>query len=225
MHADGSLDLDGAQRLVAHLLDTGHDGVVVNGTTGESATTTRRREDQLVRAVWRRSATAAAVVAGVGHQRHGAHRRARAQRAEQAGAHGLLLVTPVLQQADRRPASLAHFRAVADATDLPVMLYDIPEPHRRPDRHRDAAAARRAPADRRRQGRQGRPVVGRARSWPRPTCCASPATTWPTCRSSRIGATGCVSVVGARRRPEYARDDRRRRRRRPRRGAVRPTAG
>src|SRR5690349_23741906 len=66
MQADGTLDLEGARRLVAHLLDTGHDGIVVNGTTGESATLSDDESIELVQVVVEAVAGRAAVVAGVG---------------------------------------------------------------------------------------------------------------------------------------------------------------
>jgi 4-hydroxy-tetrahydrodipicolinate synthase len=122
--ADGALDLDAAQRLAVHLVDSGHDGLVVSGTTGESPTTTDAEKEALVRAVSEAVGDRAHVVAGVGTNdtRHSVE---LAQHAAKAGAGGLLVVTPYYS---RPPAEglVAHFTAVADATDLPVMLYDIP---------------------------------------------------------------------------------------------------
>jgi 4-hydroxy-tetrahydrodipicolinate synthase len=122
--ADGALDLDGAQRLAAYLVDAGNDGIVVNGTTGESPTTSDAEKAQLVRAVVEAVGDRAHVIAGAGTNdtRHSVE-LARASAA--AGAHGLLAVTPYYskppQEGIRR-----HFTAIADATELPVMLYDIP---------------------------------------------------------------------------------------------------
>ncbi|QGN56926.1 4-hydroxy-tetrahydrodipicolinate synthase [Nostocoides sp. HKS02] len=124
MRPDGSLDLEGARRLVAHLLDTGHDGIVVNGTTGESATLSDDESIQLVELVAEEAGGRAAVVAGVGSNAT-AHSVEMAHRALGAGATGLLLVSPYYTK-PTQPGLVAHCRAVADATDLPVMLYDIP---------------------------------------------------------------------------------------------------
>ncbi|MEU1680189.1 4-hydroxy-tetrahydrodipicolinate synthase [Micromonospora zamorensis] len=122
---DGSLDLDGAARLASHLVDEqGNDALVVNGTTGESPTTTEAEKDHLIRAVVEAVGDRAKVVAGVGTN-DTRHTIELAAAAEKAGAHGLLVVTPYY---NKPPQSglLRHFTAVADATGLPVMLYDIP---------------------------------------------------------------------------------------------------
>jgi 4-hydroxy-tetrahydrodipicolinate synthase len=122
--ADGALDPDGAQRLAAHLVDAGNDGLVVNGTTGESPTTSDAEKDQLVRAVVEAVGDRAFVIAGVGTNdtRHSAE---LARQAERAGAHGLLTVTPYYSKPPQE-GLYRHFTAIADATGLPVMLYDIP---------------------------------------------------------------------------------------------------
>jgi 4-hydroxy-tetrahydrodipicolinate synthase len=122
--ADGELDLDAAQRLTAHLLATGHDGIVVSGTTGESPTTTDVEKERLLRAVLEVAGERATILAGVGTN-DTRHTIELAEEAAKAGAHGLLVVTPYY---NKPPASslLAHFTTVADATDLPCMLYDIP---------------------------------------------------------------------------------------------------
>lgn len=124
MEVDGSLDLDGARRLVAHLLDHGHDGIVVNGTTGESATLSDDESIEMVRLVVEAVDGRAAVVAGVGSNAT-AHSVEMAGRAAGAGATGLLLVSPYYNK-PTQAGLVAHCHAVADATDLPVMLYDIP---------------------------------------------------------------------------------------------------
>ncbi|MGW1028614.1 4-hydroxy-tetrahydrodipicolinate synthase [Streptomyces sp. NPDC002577] len=122
--ADGALDLDGAQRLAAHLVDAGNDGLVVNGTTGESPTTSDAEKTELVRAVLEAVGDRAHVVAGVGtNDTHHSIELARA--AEKAGAHGLLTVTPYYNKPPQE-GLYRHFTAIADATELPVMLYDIP---------------------------------------------------------------------------------------------------
>ncbi|MCK7625649.1 4-hydroxy-tetrahydrodipicolinate synthase [Streptomyces sp. RS10V-4] len=122
--ADGALDLDGAQRLAAHLVDAGNDGIVVNGTTGESPTTSDAEKAQLVRAVVEAVGDRAFVVAGAGTNdtRHSVE---LSRAAQDAGAHGLLAVTPYYSKPPQE-GLLRHFTAIADATDLPVMLYDIP---------------------------------------------------------------------------------------------------
>ncbi|MFJ4192257.1 4-hydroxy-tetrahydrodipicolinate synthase [Kitasatospora sp. NPDC089509] len=122
--ADGALDIDGAQRLATHLVDSGNDGLVVNGTTGESPTTNDAEKAQLVRAVVEAVGDRAHVVAGVGtNDTH--HSVELARQAEAAGAHGLLVVTPYYNKPPQE-GLYRHFTQVADATGLPVMAYDIP---------------------------------------------------------------------------------------------------
>jgi 4-hydroxy-tetrahydrodipicolinate synthase len=121
---DGGLDLDKAQELANHLVELGHDGLVVNGTTGESPTTTDAEKADLIRAVVDAVGEHATVVSGAGSY-DTAHSVRQVRLVEKAGAHGVLTVTPYYS---RPPQSgvYAHFMAVADATGLPVMLYDIP---------------------------------------------------------------------------------------------------
>ncbi|MFC5907444.1 4-hydroxy-tetrahydrodipicolinate synthase [Streptacidiphilus monticola] len=122
--ADGALDLDGAQRLASHLVDAGNDGLVVNGTTGESPTTSDAEKSELIRAVLEAVGDRAHVVAGVGsNDTH--HTVELARQAEAAGAHGLLVVTPYYNKPPQE-GLYRHFTTVADATGLLVMLYDIP---------------------------------------------------------------------------------------------------
>jgi 4-hydroxy-tetrahydrodipicolinate synthase len=124
MRADGSLDLDGAQKVAQHLVDHGHDGIVVNGTTGESPTTTDAEKSDLVRAVVEAVGDRARVTAGAGTN-DTAHSVELARAAEKAGAHALLVVAPYYNKPPQEGLR-AHCTAIADATDLPVMLYDIP---------------------------------------------------------------------------------------------------
>jgi len=124
MNPDGSLDLAGAQELAVHLMDHGHDGLVVNGTTGESPTTTDAEKVDLVRAVVEAVGHRAHIIAGAGSN-NTAHSIESARAAAKAGANGLLVVTPYYNKPPQEGV-LAHFTAVADATDLPVMVYDIP---------------------------------------------------------------------------------------------------
>jgi 4-hydroxy-tetrahydrodipicolinate synthase len=121
---DGALDVPGAQRLASHLVDSGCDGLVVNGTTGESPTTDEHEKQQLVRAVVDAVGDRAQVIAGAGSN-DTAHSVLLAREAEKAGASGLLVVTPYYNKPPQA-GLIRHFTAVADATELPVMLYDIP---------------------------------------------------------------------------------------------------
>ncbi|KND39329.1 4-hydroxy-tetrahydrodipicolinate synthase [Streptomyces acidiscabies] len=122
--ADGAIDLDGAQRLAAHLVDAGNDGLVVNGTTGESPTTSDAEKADLVRVVLEAVGDRAHVIAGVGTN-DTRHSTELAQTAEKTGAHALLVVTPYYNKPPQE-GLYRHFTTVADATGLPVMLYDIP---------------------------------------------------------------------------------------------------
>ena len=122
--SDGELDLASAQRLATHLVDRGVDGLVVSGTTGESPTTSDSEKERLVRAVVEAVGDRARVVAGAGsNDTH--HTIELCRTAEKAGAHALLLVTPYYNKPPQ-PALVRHFQMAADATELPVMLYDIP---------------------------------------------------------------------------------------------------
>ncbi|HYH74101.1 MAG TPA: 4-hydroxy-tetrahydrodipicolinate synthase [Nocardioides sp.] len=124
MSRGGEIDEKGTDSLVDHLLATGHDGLVVNGTTGESSTLSSDESIEMVRRVKQRAGDRAKVVAGVGSNdtRHSVE---MAGLAAAAGADALLLVSPYYNK-PTQAGLVAHCRAVADATDLPVMLYDIP---------------------------------------------------------------------------------------------------
>lgn len=123
--ADGhAVDLDGVQRVAVHLADHGHDGIVVGGTTGESATTTDAEKDAVLRAVLDAVGHRVTVVAGAGTN-DTAHSVELARQAEKAGAHGLLVVAPYYNKPPQE-GIYRHVTAVADATGLPVMIYDIP---------------------------------------------------------------------------------------------------
>jgi len=125
MTSDGAVDYDGAARLADYLVtDMRNDGLVINGTTGEAPTTTDAEQKQLLRVVLDAVGDRAKVVAGVGTNVT-AHTIELARQAEQAGVHGLLVVAPYYNKPPQ-PALKAHFTAVADATDLPVLIYDIP---------------------------------------------------------------------------------------------------
>ncbi|MDH6491232.1 4-hydroxy-tetrahydrodipicolinate synthase [Streptomyces sp. SAI-127] len=120
----GALDLDGAQALADHLVREGCDGLVLSGTTGESPTTTDAEKAALVTAVREAVGERASVVAGVGtfDTRHTVELTLAA---EKAGAEGVLVVSPYYSRPPQ-DALEAHFREIADASGLPVMLYDIP---------------------------------------------------------------------------------------------------
>ena len=123
--ASGEVDLDKAAELATYLVDEQrNDALVVNGTGGEAPTTTDAEKGELVRAVADAVGDRAHVVAGVGTFAT-AHTIHLAEQAAKSGAHGLLVVTPYYSKPPQA-GLLAHFRAVADATELPVLVYDIP---------------------------------------------------------------------------------------------------
>jgi 4-hydroxy-tetrahydrodipicolinate synthase len=121
---DGSLDAEAAQRLATHLVDHGHDGLVVSGTTGESPTTSDTEKELLLRAVVEAVGDRAKVVAGTGTN-DTQHTVELSRSAEKAGAHGLLIVTPYYNKPPQE-SLVRHFETAVDAVDLPVILYDIP---------------------------------------------------------------------------------------------------
>lgn len=120
----GALDLDGARELADRLVSAGCDGLVLSGTTGESPTTSDAEKAELVSAVREAVGDRASIVAGVGTF-DTRHTVALALAAEKAGADGVLVVSPYYSKPPQ-DALEAHFREVADASGLPVMLYDIP---------------------------------------------------------------------------------------------------
>jgi 4-hydroxy-tetrahydrodipicolinate synthase len=125
MTSDGSVDFEGAAKLASYLVDEmRNDGLVVSGTTGEAPTTTDEEKERLIRVVVEAVGDRAKVVAGVGTNVT-AHTIQLAQQAARAGAHGLLVVTPYYNKPAQN-ALAAHFSAAADATSLPMLIYDIP---------------------------------------------------------------------------------------------------
>jgi 4-hydroxy-tetrahydrodipicolinate synthase len=122
--ANGNVDLEGAKRLANYLIDLGNDGLIINGTTGESATTTEVEKEALLRAVVEAVGDRATIVAGAGSN-DTAHSVELAETAARVGADALLVVTPYYNK-PTQAGIYAHMTAVADATDLPVMTYDIP---------------------------------------------------------------------------------------------------
>jgi len=121
---DGAVDLDGTAAIALHLVDHGHDGVVVSGTTGESPTCSVAETGDILRVVKDAVGDRATVVAGVGSN-DTAHSIELAQQAEKLGADALLLVTPYYNKPGQAGV-LHHFRQVIAATGTPVVLYDVP---------------------------------------------------------------------------------------------------
>ena len=121
---DGSVDLEQTQKVAKHLVDHGHDGIVVSGTTGESPTTTPAEDGEILAAVKDAVGDRAKIVAGIGTN----DTRTTVELAKQAasiGADGLLLVTPYYNKPGERGIR-EHFRTAVSATDTPVILYDVP---------------------------------------------------------------------------------------------------
>ena len=121
---DLSIDWAGVEQLAEHLIQSGHDGIVLNGTTGEAPTTNDEEKIEIIKVVRKVVAGRAKVIAGAGNNET-SHSVEQAKMAADAGADGLLVVTPYYNKPPQAGIA-AHFNAMADATDVPVMLYDIP---------------------------------------------------------------------------------------------------
>jgi len=121
---DGSIDWDGVAKLAQHLVDHGHDGIAVNGTTGEAPTTKSSEKLEIIRVVKSVVGSKIQVLSGAGDNET-AYTVEQAKRSQEAGADGLLVVVPYYNKPPQAGVE-AHFRAVAAATDLPIMMYDIP---------------------------------------------------------------------------------------------------
>lgn len=121
---DLSIDWQGVEKLAAHLESAGHDGIVVNGTTGEAPTTSDEEKIEIIKVVKRATGGRLTIVAGAGNNET-SHSIEQARMAASAGADGLLVVTPYYNKPPQA-GIFAHFTAMASATELPVMLYDIP---------------------------------------------------------------------------------------------------
>ena len=121
---DGAVDFDAFQTLARHLVDNGSDGLVVAGTTGESPTLTDEERIDLFRAALEAVGDRATVIGGTGtySTAHSVHLTERAQR---VGVHGALVVTPYYSKPPQR-GIVAHFAAIAHASDLPIVVYNIP---------------------------------------------------------------------------------------------------
>ena len=123
-HQDGKVDLDTAASLATHLVELGCDALVINGTTGESPTTHQPEKDALVRVVLEAVGDRAMII-GAASSNDTAHAVRMAKGQQAAGAHGLLIVTPYYNRPSQQ-GLIAHVEAIAEATDVPLMLYDIP---------------------------------------------------------------------------------------------------
>ncbi|MDQ3163820.1 MAG: 4-hydroxy-tetrahydrodipicolinate synthase [Gaiellaceae bacterium] len=122
--ADGSVDIDSFRALARHLVENGSDGLVVTGTTGESPTLADEERFELYAAAVDEVGERATVVAGTGtyDTRHSVH---LTERTHELGVDGFLVVTPYYSKPPPRGV-VAHFRAVAAATDKPLVVYNIP---------------------------------------------------------------------------------------------------
>lgn len=121
---DLTIDWAGVENLASHLQSTGHDGIVVNGTTGEAPTTSDDEKVEIIKVVKKATGGKLKIVAGAGNNET-SHSVEQAEMAEKAGADGLLVVTPYYNKPPQAGIE-AHFRAIANSTELPVMMYDIP---------------------------------------------------------------------------------------------------
>jgi 4-hydroxy-tetrahydrodipicolinate synthase len=121
---DGAIDWAGVEKLSQHLVDTGHDGIAVNGTTGEAPTTKSSEKLEIIKVVKKVVGSKIQVLSGAGDNET-SYTVEQAKRSQDAGADGLLVVTPYYNKPPQAGIE-AHFRAVAAVTDLPIMMYDIP---------------------------------------------------------------------------------------------------
>jgi 4-hydroxy-tetrahydrodipicolinate synthase len=121
---DGSVDVDGFQRLARHLVENGSDGIVVAGTTGESPTLSDDERLELFRAAVEAVGSDATVVAGTGTYST-AHSVHLSEQADEVGVDALLVVTPYYSKPPQR-GIVAHFEAIARASDKPIVVYNIP---------------------------------------------------------------------------------------------------
>ena len=121
---DGAIDWAGVETLAAHLVANGHEGIVVNGTTGEAPTTKSSEKEEIIRVVRSTVGSSIKVLSGAGDNETD-YSINQAKRSEAAGADGILVVTPYYNKPPQAGIK-AHFLAMANATGLPMMLYDIP---------------------------------------------------------------------------------------------------
>jgi 4-hydroxy-tetrahydrodipicolinate synthase len=121
---DGSIDWDGVATLATHLADHGHDAIAVNGTTGEAPTTKSSEKLEIIKVVKSTVGSRVKLLSGAGDNET-SYTVEQAKRSADAGADGLLIVTPYYNKPPQAGIE-AHFKAVASSTDLPIMMYDIP---------------------------------------------------------------------------------------------------
>ena len=121
---DGAIDWDGVAQLAQHLADHGHDAIAVNGTTGEAPTTKTSEKLEIIRVVKSTVGDRVKILTGAGDNET-SYTVEQAKRCAEVGADGLLIVTPYYNKPPQAGIE-AHFKAVAAATDLPIMMYDIP---------------------------------------------------------------------------------------------------
>lgn len=123
-HADGEVDWESVEKHVEHCITSGADGIVVTGTTGETSTLTDPEKIRLVEVAKSVANGRAKIITG-GGSNETAHAIELYKASEQAGADGVMIVTPYYNK-PTQAGILTHFRMIADATDLPVIMYDIP---------------------------------------------------------------------------------------------------
>ena len=124
MTTEGEVDWDATERHIDYVISNGADGVVVTGTTGETSTLTDAEKIKLVEVGKSVAAGRAKIITG-GGSNETAHAMQLYKASEKAGADGVMIVTPYYNK-PTQAGILTHFRLIADATDLPVILYDIP---------------------------------------------------------------------------------------------------
>ncbi|MGD0472200.1 MAG: 4-hydroxy-tetrahydrodipicolinate synthase [Candidatus Velthaea sp.] len=122
--ADGSVDINEACRIAEHLIENGHDGVVVSGTTGESPALETHEKLELFAAIKRRLGNSGTVVAGTGGN-NTQHSVELTKRAVETGVDAVLAVVPYYNK-PTQDGLLEHFGAIAQAADIPVIMYNIP---------------------------------------------------------------------------------------------------
>ncbi|WP_353953362.1 4-hydroxy-tetrahydrodipicolinate synthase [Knoellia sp. S7-12] len=201
MKSDGSVDEQGVRAVVEHLIANGHDGIVVNGTTGESSTLTDDESIDIIRLAKEIAGERAAVTAGIGSN-DTAHSIHMSSRATEVGADALLLVSPYYNKPPQA-GLLAHCRAVADSTELPIMIYDIPARTATPFETETLVALAEHPQIVAVKDAKGQP-------WAATKVLASTDLLWfsgadeDTLGLLALGAVGTVSVVGHVAGKEYA---------------------
>lgn len=151
---DQSIDFDAFAALANKLVDEGNDALVISGTTGETSTLEDQEKEDLFRAAVEAVGDRAKIIAGTGTN-HTSHSVEMARRAHKAGAHGQLVVTPYYNKPSQEGV-IGHVHAIADAADLPVMVYDIPgragipittETHQKLAQHSNIVALKDAKSD------------------------------------------------------------------------------